>query len=143
MKQTMCTAAGLVGGALSAAFGGWTGLLSALLILMAADYVTGLAVAGLFHKSRKSEGGALESKAGWKGLCRKCMTLLLVLAAHQADLVLGTACLRDGVIVGFCANELLSLTENAGLMGLPMPKVLRRAVDALAEKEDESDDEDQ
>lgn len=72
-KETICTAVGVVGSAIAAAFGGWDEALVTLIIFMVIDYLSGLAVAGIFHKSNKSENGALESRAGWKGLCRRAL----------------------------------------------------------------------
>ena len=71
MKTGILTSVGVVGGAVAALFGGWDAAIATLLIFMGIDYVTGLMVAGIFHRSAKSETGALESRAGWKGLCRK------------------------------------------------------------------------
>ena len=134
MKRIFCTAVGAVGGAVSAMVGGWDAAAVTLLVFMAADYVSGLVVAGVFHASPKSNGGALESRAGFKGLCRKGMIVLFVLVAVRLDMLLGTSCVRDGVIAGFCANELLSIVENAGLMGLPLPAAVTNAVDVLTGK---------
>ena len=78
MKEGICTAVGVVGSAIAAAFGGWDQALVTLVIFMVIDYLSGLIVAGIFHNSRKTENGALESRAGWKGLCRKGVTLLFV-----------------------------------------------------------------
>lgn len=134
MKQTFCAAVGAAGAFLSGLLGGWDGAAVTLLIFMAVDYVSGLVVAGVFHASTKSGGGALESRAGFKGLCRKGMILLVVMVAARVDVLLGVTCIRDGVIVGFCANELLSIVENAGLMGLPLPAAVTSAVDVLTDK---------
>ncbi len=134
MKQFICTMIGAVGSGIAALFGGWdTGLVS-LLIFMGLDYVSGLVVAGVFHKSNKTDTGSLESKAGWKGLCRKCMTLVFVLVAYRLDLVIETNYIRDAVIIAFMANELISLVENAGLMGIPLPAVITKAIDILQKK---------
>jgi toxin secretion/phage lysis holin len=134
MKQFICTMIGAVGSGIAALFGGWdTGLVS-LLIFMGLDYVSGLVVAGVFHKSNKTATGSLESKAGWKGLCRKCMTLVFVLVAYRLDLVIETNYIRDAVIIAFMANELISLVENAGLMGIPLPAVITKAIDILQKK---------
>ena len=136
MKTGLCTAAGVVGGALSNLFGGWNAALGALVICMAIDYLTGLIVAGVFHSSPKSISGGLESTAGWKGLARKFVTLMIVVAAHEMDVLLGIGYIRDAVIIGFCANEILSIVENAGLMGLPVPKVLMGAIDQIRHREE-------
>lgn len=134
MKEGLCTGIGVVGGFIASLFGGWDAALITLLMFMAIDYISGLVVAGVFHNSNKTETGTLESKAGWKGLCRKCMTLLFVLIAYRLDLALGVAYIRDAVIIGFMANELISIVENAGLMGLPLPPVITKAVDVLTKK---------
>lgn len=115
-------------------FGGWDAGLATLLIFMCLDYVSGLIVAGVFKNSPKTDTGSLESKAGWKGLCRKCMTLVFVLIAYRLDLVIGTNYIRDAVIIGFIANETISLVENAGLMGVPLPAVITKAIDILQKK---------
>lgn len=135
MKEGICTGVGVVGSAIASFFGGWdTGLIT-LIILMAIDYISGLAVAGIFHKSKKTDTGTLESRAGWKGLCRKGMTLLFVLVAYRLDLVIGSNYIRDAVIIGFIANETISIIENAGLMGIPLPNVITKAIDILTKKD--------
>lgn len=139
MKGTICTVTGITGSIISGFFGGWTAGMTTLLIFMIVDYITGLVVAGVFHGSNKSETGALDSKAGWRGLCKKCMTLVFVLIAYRLDLVLGTTYIRDAVVIGFIANELISIVENAGIMGLPLPAILTKAIDLLQEKEKENE----
>lgn len=141
MKTRICAAVGAIGGIISTAFGGWDSGMATLLIFMCVDFVSGLVVAGVFHNSRKSETGALESKAGWKGLARKCMTLLFVLVAYRLDLLLNTDYIRDAVIIGFAANELISIVENAGLMGIPLPPVIKDAIDILKRKENREGEE--
>lgn len=138
MKEAICTGIGAVGGAIAAASGGWDTALATLLIFMAVDYISGLIVAGVFHNSRKTESGTLESRAGWKGLCRKAVTLLFVLIAYRLDLVIGVNYIRDAVIIGFIANELISIVENAGLMGVPLPAVIQNAIDILTKKSDDN-----
>ena len=134
MKTGILTSVGVVGGAVAALFGGWDAAIATLLIFMGIDYVTGLMVAGIFHRSAKSETGALESRAGWKGLCRKGMTLLIVIIAHRLDLMLGTTVIRDAVVIAFVANETISIVENAGLMGVPIPAAITKAIDVLNAK---------
>lgn len=131
MKRVICTVVGMVGGCIASLFGGWSTGLVTLLIFMSIDYLSGLIVAGVFHNSPKTGTGTLESRAGWKGLCRKCMTLLFVLIAYRLDLELSTNYIRDAVIIGFMANELISIVENAGLMGIPLPSVITKAIDVL------------
>lgn len=127
---------GTVGSAFASFFGGWDAALTTLLIFMGIDYLTGLIVAGVFHKSQKTKNGALESRAGWKGLCRKGMTLLVVLVACRLDLLTGSSFIRDAVVIAFVVNETLSIIENAGLMGVPIPAVLVKAIEILKKKSD-------
>lgn len=131
MKSTICMTLGAVGAVVASAFGGWSAGLTTLVIFMAIDYLTGLIVAGVFHASKKSENGRLESKAGWKGLIRKGVTLLIVLVACRLDILLGVTYIKDGTVIAFCVNESLSIAENAGLMGVPMPKVITEALELL------------
>jgi len=139
LKTTILVAFGTVGAFISSLFGGWDTALTTLVIFMAIDYISGLIVAGVFKRSPKSENGALESKAGWKGLCRKGMILLIVLIAVRLDMAMGTAFLKDGVVIAYIVNETISIIENAGLMGLPIPDVIRKAIDALQSKESDEE----
>ena len=134
MKEGICTGIGVVGGVIASLFGGWDAALITLVIFMGIDYITGLIVAGVFHNSGKSENGTLESLAGWKGLCRKGVTLLVVLVACRLDLVMGSNFIRDAVVIAFIANETISIIENAGLMGIPIPAVITKAIEVLKNK---------
>lgn len=134
LKLMLLTVLGLLGSGLASLLGGWDAGLSSLVIFMAVDYLTGLVLAGVFHKSQKSQQGALESRAAWKGLLRKAATLGVVLVACRLDLILGTTIIRDATVIACCGNELLSITENIGLMGVPLPSPIIRAIDVLQEK---------
>lgn len=134
MKEYLATMAGVVGAAIAAAFGGWNSALTTLCILMLADYVTGLIVACVFHNSPKTESGLLDSHACWKGLIKKCMVLLFVLIAARLDLVVGTSYLKDAVCIAYIVSECISLIENAGLMGVPVPDAIKNAIAALKDK---------
>lgn len=143
MKEGFCTVIGIIGGAIASLFGGWDAALITLVIFMGIDYLTGIIVAGVFHNSKKTETGALESRAGFKGLCRKGVTLLIVLVACRLDLLINSNFIRDAVVIGFVANESISIVENAGLMGIPIPAILVKAIDVLkkrAESEDVKDE---
>ena len=134
IKTTVCAAAGIIGSAVASAFGGWDAAMITLISVMVVDYLTGILVAGVFHNSPKTENGALESKAGWKGLCRKGVTLLIVLVAARLDIILGTEFIRDAVVIGYIANEVISIIENAGLMGVPIPEAIKKAIEVLQQK---------
>ena len=140
MKEGIFTGLGVVGGFIASLFGGWDAALVTLIIFMGVDYLTGLIVAGVFHNSEKTETGTLESRAGWKGLCRKGVSLLVVLVACRLDLVIGSNFIRDSVVIAFIANETLSIVENAGLMGIPIPAVIARAIDVLKKKAESEDE---
>lgn len=137
MKNGIMIGIGMMGSLVASFFGGWTASLSTLLIFMMIDYVTGLIVAGVFHNSKKTDSGALESRAGFKGLVRKGMILLLVLVGYRLDLAIGTSYIRDAICIAFIANETISIIENAGLMGIKIPAVLENAIDILNKKGEE------
>ena len=125
-----------VGAAIASLFGGWNGAMTTLVILMLIDYITGIIVAGVFHNSPKCSGGALSSSVGFKGICRKFVILLIVVVACRVDMLLDSNIIRDATCIGFCANELLSITENAGLMGIPLPRKLVDAIEILRGEDD-------
>lgn len=131
MKNIVCGAVGTIGSAIAWLFGGWTMALTTLLIFMGIDYITGVIVAGVFHRSGKSKSGSLSSIAGIKGLAKKGMILLFVLVAYRLDVQLATTYIKDAVCIAFMTNELLSIIENAGLMGVPIPGVIVKAVEVL------------
>ena len=134
MKNSILVGIGTLGSMVASFFGGWTASLSTLLIFMLIDYATGLVVAGVFHKSKKTDSGALESRAGFKGLCKKCTILFLVLVGHRLDIAVGTTYIRDAVCIAFITNETISIIENAGLMGIKIPAPLEKAIDVLKNK---------
>ena len=135
-KQMICTAIGAVGSFIASIFGGWDTALATLLIFMAVDYITGLLVAGVFHASPKSENGALESKAGFKGLIRKGLVLVVILVACRMDMLLGVNYIRDAACIAFIVSELISMVENFGLMGVPFPEPIKEAIELLQKKGD-------
>lgn len=136
-KAAIMTGAGVIGGMISQAFGGWDAALITLLLFMAVDYLSGLIVAGVFQASDKSASGSLSSVACWQGLLKKGMTLVIVLVAARLDIVLGTAFVRDAVVIAYIVNETISIIENAGLMGLPVPDVIMSAIEQLQGKHEQ------
>ena len=131
MKEFICTAIGVAGSAFAAFFGCWDTSMTVLIVFMSIDYISGLIVAGVFHTSQKSGTGALESRAGWKGLFRKGGTLTVVLVASLLDMLVGTSFVRDAVIIAYIVNEAIYIVENAGLMGIPIPAPIVKAIDIL------------
>lgn len=123
-------------GAISSCFGEFDGLLKALIIFMATDYITGSLCAAM-GKSKKSSDGKLSSNIGAKGLIKKAMIMLCVLIAVVLDSALGQQNMfRNAAIMFYIANEGLSFVENLGLMGVPFPKSIKDAISALSNEQD-------
>ena len=134
MKEVICAWAGVVGGVIASLFGGFDAALVTLVIFMAVDYITGIVVAGVFKNSPKTEGGALDSHVGLMGLFRKGGMLLIVLIAARLQTLTDISFIRDAVVIAFITNETISIIENAGLMGIPIPQVLLKAIEVLKSK---------
>lgn len=132
MKNVILSVIGTLGSCIAAALGGWDSAIIALLSFMLIDYITGWILAVVFKKSHKTESGGYSSAIGLKGVCKKVMILLLVVVANLLDKQMGASYIRDGVCIAFMANEVMSIVENAGLMGLPIPKVITDALDVLS-----------
>ncbi len=136
----LCSFAGVLGAAIAEALGGWDNAVITLIAFMAIDFVMGLICALVFGKSNKSANGSLSSSACWKGLIKKVCTLLIVVVAQRIDILTGSEYIRNAVVIAFCVSELISICENAGLMGiLPegVQKILNKAIDVLKNKNDE------
>ena len=136
MKNVYCLAAGMLC-TFWATITGWNLHLQTLIIFMAIDYITGLLVAGIFKKSNKTKDGALDSRAGFKGLIRKGMMLVIVFVAYHMDKVIDSSIIMNCCIFAFIANETISIIENAGLMGIPIPSVITKAIEILKERSEE------
>ena len=137
IKNSVLVVLSVVGSAVAGALGGWDGFLKVLLCMMLCDYITGLLVAGVWKNSGKSETGALDSRAGFKGICKKCVVLMLVWLAAMMDRGLGLDYARTAVCIFFIGNEGLSLLENIGLMGVPYPEFFKNALESLRKQGDE------
>ncbi len=115
------------GAAVGYLFGGWDVLINLLLVLVIVDWFSGWAAAWM--------RGELKSRVGFKGIIRKVAIFVVVAIAHFIDQALGSLhYFQDAVIFFYLANELLSVIENAGKMGLPMPNILRNAVHIFESK---------
>lgn len=134
MKHNILFVIGVVGGAIATALGGWDASIINLLIMMAIDLVTGIITAAVFKKSSKTKTGALSSSVMRKGLFKKGMILVMVVVANILDRQLGIDAIRDAVCIAFTANEAISIIENAGIMGVPVPNIILNAIDLLKQK---------
>lgn len=133
-KLWLLSILGVIGGFISELLGGWDMALETLVIFMVIDYISGVVVAGVFKKSKKSETGALQSHAGFKGLCKKGMMLAIVLVAYRVDLMNDSTFIRSATIIGMIVNEAISLAENAGLMGYKFPDIIIQGLDLLSKR---------
>lgn len=126
-------AVAVIGGYLGYFVGGVDGLMTALLIFMVLDYITGLMCA-IADKQ-------LSSAVGFKGICKKVLILMLVGVAHIVDLhVVGTGdALRSAVVCFYLSNESVSMLENAAHLGLPIPEKLKSVLAQLHGREDETE----
>lgn len=122
-----------VGGWLGYFLGGCDGLLYALLAFVVIDYITGVMCAIADKK--------LSSSVDFKGICRKVLIFLLVGIANILDVqVIGTgSVLRTAVIFFYISNEGVSLLENAGHLGLPIPVKIKAVLEQLHERAESED----
>ena len=103
MKYRIITIISFIGSAVISLLGGWDKSLQSLIIFMTIDWLTGgILLPVVFQKSPKSQNGALESHAGWKGLCRKAMTLFYVLVGAQLDSLMGTVMVGCALVGALC-----------------------------------------
>ena len=127
---------GIIGSMIASVFGGWSQAMTTLLIFMIIDYICGM-LAAVFHNSKKTEDGRLDSNAGWKGLVKKGVELLIVLVAHRLDLVLESQIVKDAVVIAFIVNETVSIGENASRLGIIMPTPIQSALKVLVGKQED------
>jgi toxin secretion/phage lysis holin len=130
MDQFIKMSIAIGGAVLSYMFGGAFPLLGALLFFTVLDYVTGFTASWL--------EGKLSSKVGMKGIPKKVLIFVIVAVAHQIDTMIGGDghFFRDATIFFYITNELISIIENSGRIGLPVPAVIKKAVEVLKDKGD-------
>lgn len=133
--NNLSVAFGVVGSFLAGLFGGWSTGISVLCIFIVIDFVTGLISASLC-KSHKTASGGLSSRVVWQGVAKKLFELILVVVGHQLDLLIGASYVRDAVVIMYIVTEGISILENASLIGLPIPNVIKRVLDVLKEQSD-------
>ncbi|MEF3303718.1 phage holin family protein [Paenibacillus sp. GYB003] len=125
------SAVGIVGAALNYMFGGWSELVQLFFLLIAVDYATGIAAS-------LKQGRGLNSLKGFWGIWKKGLMVVIVMIGHRFDLLLGTNLFMVGFIYFYMANELVSITENCGKLGLPLPDRVRKLIEVLKNKQDDT-----
>ena len=141
VKNGVLAALAAAGSWVAKNLGGWDASMQVLVALMVTDYITGVLVAAVWQRSNKSASGALDSKAGFKGILKKCMIMLMVWIGVLLDNATGVNYIRTAVVLFFIGNEGISLLENLGLMGVPFPAFLQRALEAMRDKGDNGSEE--
>lgn len=137
MKDIFCWVCAIVSSTILYLVGDITMPFIILLMFMCTDYITGLILSGVFKKSKKTESGGLSSEIGFKGLIKKVCIIICVIVANMLDYVLKTNYIRNVVIISFITNEVISIIENLGLIGVKIPKVITNAIDILKGKEED------
>ena len=126
------TVSAAIGAWVVEALGGWDNSIQTLIAFMAVDYILGILIALVWHRSQKSGDGRFESHASLKGLIRKFSVLIIVFIAVKLDTLLrDNGYVRTAVIMFFIANEGFSIVENLGIMGVPMPPAVKNAFAAI------------
>lgn len=136
IKDAILAAMATVGSVIANSLGGWDTALQVLVGVMVADYITGVMVALIWHKSDKTESGRLSSEAGFRGLAKKVGIIAFVWVSTLLDKAIGGEYVRTTVILFYIANEGLSVIENTAAMGIRYPKFVERALEALRAKAD-------
>lgn len=136
LKDKIIFIFGVIGGYISFFLGGWTATTTTLLLFMVVDFLLGFILSAFLKKSNKTETGGLSSKVGFIGLLKKCLILVFLMIAYRLDLLLNVQYIKDGVCIAFITNELISIVENCGLIGFPIPKFILNAIDILKAKEE-------
>ena len=137
LKVYVLIAFGFLGAMLTKIIGVWTSDLITLIYFNVTDLMLGLIICFIFKNSPKTKSGGINSKVFIKGFFKKFCMLLMVGVSYRLDILFGISYLRTGVIISLIVNELISITENLGLLGIPLPKKLKSAIDVLQKKSEE------
>lgn len=130
-----------IGGCIAGLYGGWSGSMTVLVVFMIIDYATGCFCA-LSGKSKKTDGGHFWSSVAFAGLVKKAAIMLIMLMAVMLDRAVGngTSMFQTAAAWFYVANEGLSIVENCGLLGVPVPEALKNALEVLRDKGDKGED---
>lgn len=129
-KDAACAVFAGIGAWIAQIYGGWTQAMTALVVFIIADVATGL-LCGLAKKSPNTEGGGLSSKVMREGAAKKVEIFFILLMAAWLDIAMHVTIWKDAACIYYIAEEGLSILENAGALGLPIPDKLKNAIEAL------------
>lgn len=130
MDKSFMAFFGITGGFLVSIFGSADNFFVTLLIMMVCDYIMGIFVA-FSGKSAKTKAGRFKSEICFKGLLKKLSYLIFIIIGHRLDIILDLNVVRIGVIIAFISNEIFSMIENAILIGIPVPEIIKKAMEIL------------
>ena len=131
VKQVISLVIGALTTGLIKVIGEPTQDLKILLLLMVIDLIVGFTVSAVWHKSSKTKSGKVSSKAMFKGIVKKILTLVLVVVAYQIDILLGYDVIRHVAIIAFIVQEIISIIENITITGIKAPDIITKALDVL------------
>lgn len=129
-KDAACAVFSGIGAWIAQIYGGWNQAMTALVVFIIADVATGL-LCGLAKKSPNTEGGGLSSKVMREGAAKKVEIFFILLMAAWLDIAMHVTIWKDAACIYYIAEEGLSILENAGALGLPIPDKLKNAIEAL------------
>ena len=139
MKKGVLVSIAAVGSFIARQLGGWDAALTVLVCMMVIDVLTGLAVAAIFKKSPKTEGGKISSATSFKGITKKVVMLVLVGLAVQLDRMMKVDYVRNLVIIFYIGSEGLSILENLVLMDIPFPGFVKKLLEIMKDKGDKGE----
>ena len=139
LKNIVSITIGTIGSLLINLIGKPTDDLKTLIILMCIDLIVGFIVSLVWHKSSKTESGKLSSRAMFKGIAKKFLTLIIVVVAYQLDNMLATSIIRHIAIISLSIEEILSIIENIAITGINIPSIIKKALDVLESEVNKSE----
>lgn len=133
-KDAACAVLAAMGAWFAELYGGWNGAMTTLLIFVCADFFSGLLCAAA-QKSPHTESGGVSSKVMREGATHKVFIFVVLLIAARLDMVMNVTLWKDAACIYYIAEEAISVIENAGLLGVPVPEKLKNAIEALKSEE--------
>lgn len=129
-KDAACAVLAAIGAWFAQLYGGWNGAMTTLLIAVVADFFTGI-MCGWLNKSPHTESGGVSSRVMREGMVQKVFIFVVLLLAARLDMVMNVTIWKDAACIYYIAEEALSIIENVGRLGVPIPEKLKNAIEAL------------